>query len=191
MMNYLHIDCEMGGREIKYSLLTAYLLVTDENFNKISELSLEVKPDDGIYIVNGGAMRVNGIDLAEHDERAISYKQAGKLLYNFLKEQSNGYKLVPVGHGVKGDIEHLFKLISEGSWEQFCTYHYIDTSVVLQFLRACGKMPRDTDGSIEALSKYFDLEPKDVGEYTCYHDARYDAVATMEVLRKFIELGKK
>ncbi len=176
----------MGGRDLKYSLLTAYFLVTDERFQTLGELYLPVKPDDGVYIVGGQGMSVNKINLQEHDKIAKTYKETKPLLYKFLHNQSQMGRLTPVGHGVKGDINHLIdKLVSEGTWEQFCTYHYLDTSVVLQFLRAIHKMPQDEDGSIEALAKYFDIEIK--GDL---HDARVDTVTTMKVFQKMVELGK-
>jgi hypothetical protein len=76
--------------------------------------------------------------------------------------------------------------MSEGSWEQFCTYHYIDTSVVLQFLRACGKMPLDIDGGLGALGEYF-------GELPCgdLHDAMTDADLTLRVYKNMVEVGTK
>jgi len=200
MIRYLHLDCEMGGRELKYSLLTAYFLATDENFNVLGDLSLQLKPDDGNYIVNGKSMAVNGIDIIQHDKVAVTYKEAKPLLYKFLQNICTGrsvgepltpwvIRLTPVGHGVKGDIEHILdKIISEGSWEQFCTYHYIDTSVVLQFLRACGKIPQDTDGSISALSEYFGIQGPSVYNW---HNAKFDTEMTMKVYEKMVELGKK
>jgi hypothetical protein len=184
MIRYLHIDCEMGGRELNFSLLTAYFMVTDENFKPLGELYLRVKPDDGVYIVSGQGMRVNHINLQEHDKIAIPYKQAKGLLFNFLKEHAL-VKLTPVGHGVRGDIDHVLNsLISEGSWEQFCTYHFIDTSVVLQFLRACGKMPLNTDGSVMAMANYFHIPVN--GEL---HDAAVDAKVTCEILKNFVRIG--
>jgi hypothetical protein len=180
------MDCEMGGRELKYSLLTSYFMVTDDKFNVLGELSLETKPDDGDYIVSGQGMDVNRINLIEHDKVAFPYKMAKPLLFNFLKRMSAGGLLTPVGHGVKGDIEHVIdKLISRGSWEQFCTYHYIDTSVVLQFLRACGKMPLDCDGSVGALAKYFGIETN--GEL---HDASVDTKLQAAILEQFVKLGR-
>lgn len=203
-MKYLHLDCEMGGRELKYSLLTAYFMVTDERFKILGDLYLAVKPDDGDYIVSGQGMEVNKINLQEHDKIAIPYKQAKPLLFNFLREHSAGFlnggklpsiapcRLTPVGHGVKGDIAHLIdKLISEGSWEQFCTYHYIDTSVVLQYLRAVGKMPESNDGSVAALANYFGVDKLDIGEYANYHDARFDTLMTMRVFEKMVQLCKQ
>ena len=185
MIAYLFMDCEMGGRELKYSLLTAYFLATDAKFRKVGEMYLEVKPDDGCYIVSGQGMSVNKINLQEHDKRAICYKDAKGAFFAFL---SVVYKklgrLTPVGHGVKGDIEHCIgRLTSQGSWEQFCTYHYIDTSVFLQILRAQGKMPADGDGSIVALADQFDIKVE--GED---HDCRVDTLKTMGVFQKMLTL---
>jgi oligoribonuclease (3'-5' exoribonuclease) len=196
MTKYLHIDCEMGGRDLKYSLLQIYFMVTDDKFNIEGELYLNVKPDDGDYIVSGQGMGVNKINLQNHDAGAISYKIAKPMVYEFLKTHANGGKLIPVGHGVKGDVAHIQQsLISEGSWENFCSYHYIDTSVVLQFLRACGKMPSDCDGSVGALAKHFKLDGtlyyNDDGEIMQFHDAKYDTRITAKILERFVELGMK
>lgn len=179
----------MGGRELKYSLLTAYFLATDSNFRKVGDFYIEVKPDDGVYVVSGQGMAVNKINLAEHDKRAVCYKDAKGAFYTFL---SVAYKklgrLTPIGHGVKGDIEHCMgRLTSPGTWEQFCTYHYIDTSVVLQYLRAIGKMPEYCDGSIKALhDDYFKLTVE--GED---HDCRVDTLKTLGVMKEFVRLGRE
>jgi hypothetical protein len=198
MIKYLHLDCEMGGRDLKYSLLTSFFLVTDENFNILDSLELATKPDDNDYIVTAQGMSVNKIDLVEHDKNAISYKQAKTKLYNFLDKNSNlgQERLTPVGHGVRGDIEHITdKLISIGSWEKCCTYHYIDTSVVLQYLRACGKLPMHIDGSVSGLANYFDLLKVDYFDVLKidnkkWHSAEFDTLMTMMVYQKMVELGK-
>lgn len=189
-MTYLHLDAEMGGIDLKYSLLTAYFLITDDKFNVIDKLSLFLKPDDGIYILSAQGMSVNKIDIVQHDKIAIPYKEAKTILYKFLSKNSdNGKnKLTPVGHGVRGDITHILdKLISEGSWEQHCTYHYIDTSVVLQFLRACGKIPHHIDGSVSGMVKYLDIPMSTNVEW---HSAEFDTLMTMFVYKKMVEIGK-
>lgn len=187
-MKYLFLDCEMGGRDLKYSLLTAGFIVAGPDFVFQDRLYLEVKPDDGDYILSGQGMAVNKIDIASHDKIAIPYKSAKPVLYDFLKKHGSNERLTPVGHGVKGDIAHLIKnLISEGSWNQFCTYHYIDTSVVLQYLRTIGKMPENTDGSIEALVEYFKIKGLSTPQF---HNALYDAQMTACVYQKMVELGK-
>ena len=187
MIKYLHMDCEMGGRDLKYSLLTAFFMVSDDKFNVLDKLSLALKPDDGVYIVSAQGLSVNKINIVEHDKHALPYKQAKSLLYNFLDKNSNfgKEKLTPVGHGVNGDIDHVIdKLISWGSWEKCCTYHYIDTSIVLQFLRACGKLPLHIDGSVIGLVQYFNILFTKVD----WHNAEFDTLMTMLVYKKMIEL---
>ena len=190
MLRYLSIDCEMGGRELKYSLLSAAFVVFDEHFNQIGKLVFKLKPDNGDYFVSGQGMSVNRINLVDHDKIAVLYKDAKTQLYNFLKSKSEDSKvrLIPLGHGVRGDMDHIFNapLISFGSWEQFCTYHYIDTSVVLQYLRGIGKMPLDCDGSVGALAEYFGVPVE--GDL---HDEYVDAVTTAKVYQKMIEAGKR
>ena len=189
MAKYLSVDCEMGGRDLKYSLLTAAFVVFDVHFNWRGTLNLKLKPDDGSYIVNAQGMGVNKIDLIAHDKVAIPYKLAKTPLYEFLKKMTDNMqaKLIPLGHGIKGDIEHVVtNIISQGSWEQFCTYHYIDTSVVLRFLRDCGKLPEDFDGSVGGIAKYFGIQVNE----DSLHDAVVDAELTAKIYQKMVELGK-
>lgn len=178
---YLFLDNEMGGLEKeKYSLLTVYLMMTDDNFNVIGELYLYLKPDDGIYKVCGEAMNVNRIDLKVHDTKAITYKEGGTKLYNWLREMTNAgqVKSVVVGHGVYGDVEWIIHhLISRGSWETFTSYRKLDTSAVCQFLKSCDMFPESVSGSLVSLAKHFGV---DVDE-NCAHDAKYDTHLTFSV----------
>lgn len=197
-MKFCAIDTESGGRQTDCTLLTAYFLILDNNFNKIEDLYLELKPDGNApYIINAQGMGVNKINIVEHDRVAVPYKDAKPTLFNFLKRNSNGERLTPIGHAIKGDINRIISnLISEGSWEQFCTYHFIDTSVVLQFLRVCGKISENIDGSIESLVKYFNIKqymenlPHVEKSNLEFHDAKIDAEMTVEVLKKFVSIAR-
>ena len=200
-MKYIFLDCEMGGIELKYSLLTAYFIVTDHEFKKLGDLYLYVKPDDGDYLVSGQGMGINGIDIYQHDCKAITQKNAGKLLYNFIKEHSNDGKdkLTPGGHAVKGDIEHVIdKLISRGTWENFCSYRMLDTSMIAQFLKSVGKLPEEVSGSIESLAKHFGIIKENWHnsmsdeEFVTndLHDAKVDTLVTIRVLQELIKLVK-
>lgn len=164
-------------------------MVMDGEFQMLGDLYLQLKPEaNEHYIVDAQGLAVNKINLVEHDKVAITCKQAKTLLYDFLKKHSSSERLVPIGHATKSDIRRICdNLISDGSWEQFCSYHFVDTSVVLQFLRACGKMPMDTDGSVSSLAAHFNI---DVDKNTL-HDAKYDTQLTAAVYQKMIELGKK
>ena len=180
----------MGGLERdKYSLLTVYLLATDDQFNEIGSLYLHLKPEDGIYRVCGDAMNVNRIDLKVHDRLAITYKEGGTKLYNWLKDLTdNGKnKFTVVGHGVYGDVEWIIypgNLMSRGSWETFTSYRKLDTQAVCQFLKACRLFPETVSGSLISLAQHFGVQ---VDESAC-HDAKYDATLTYQVFLKLREL---
>ena len=181
---YLILDTETGGIGTDKSLLTAYFMVCDDKFKKIDDLYLFVKPDDGIYRVTGEAMGINKIDLVEHDKKAITYKKAGTVLYQFLSASfaRKMERMVPVGHGMSGDLDHIFdKLIGRSTWETFVSYRRLDTSVALQFLKSCGMFPETVSGSLESLVTHYDI--KRDGEL---HDAKVDAQLTKEVLVKLI-----
>jgi DNA polymerase III alpha subunit (gram-positive type) len=182
---YIVFDTETGGIGLDKSLLTLYFQVTDKDFQPVNDLSLAVKPDDGIYHVTGEAMGINKINLVEHDKIAIPYKKGGTVLYEFLKSNFKGKdnRMVPVGHNMDGDLQHIWdKLLGRATWESFVSYRRFDTSAVIQYCRAKGTLPDTCSGSLENIIEYFKL-PK--GEH---HNAKYDALMTLEVLKKLLEL---
>jgi hypothetical protein len=186
---YLFLDTETGGIDLDKSLLTVYFLVTSDHFEKMAELDLKVKPDDGTYRVTAQALDVNKINLVEHDKEAMAYKQAGTQIYNLLRSASSdgSFKLIPVGHGVKFDILHVTdKLIGRNTFETFTSYRTIDTQSLSQFLISCNKIDGSkTSGSMASLGKYFNITPKDLGyNEEVLHSARYDTLLTLEVFKK-------
>jgi hypothetical protein len=202
---YLFFDCEMGGIGREYSLLTAYFIVVDQNFQKVDELYLYTKPDDGIYRVCGRAMEVNQINLSEHDKIAVPYKEAGSILYQFLSKNSDKgkIKLIPCGHGIRGDIDVIVEhIISRNTFENFTSYRAMCTSAVAQFLLTCKLLPSTVSGSLESLGKYFGIIKDEVpalgGPHstsfcglldvvTKLHDAKTDTLVTVAVLQKMKE----
>jgi oligoribonuclease (3'-5' exoribonuclease) len=186
---FLFIDNEMGGLEKdKHSLLTVCLIATDNNFSIIDELYLMIKPDDGIYRVCATAMEVNKIDLVEHDRLAILSKQAGTLLYDWLRELTvdGKEKLTVVGHGVYGDVEWItYHLINRGSWEKFTSYRKMDTQAICQFLKTCGMFPEIVSGSLLSLGKHFGIITDEDDEKA--HNAKFDTLLTLKV---FVALRK-
>ena len=81
---FLAIDTETGGIGSDKSLLTAYFLILDKDFKIVDDLLLLTRPEDGVYRVTSDALKINGINLIEHDSKAVFYKKAGTLLYDFL-----------------------------------------------------------------------------------------------------------
>lgn len=178
----------MGGLEKeKYSLLTVYLLATDDQFNAIGNLYLFLKPDDGIYKVCAEAMNVNRINLVEHDTRAIYYKEGGTKLFNWLRQltEDGKNKFTVVGHGVYGDVEWIIHhLMSRGSWEKFTSYRKLDTQAVVQFLKACDLFPEEVSGSLISIARHFGISVDE----NAAHDARYDTEMTYKVFLALREM---
>jgi DNA polymerase III epsilon subunit-like protein len=176
-MHYLAIDTETGGLEESASLLTAYFGYYS-GMTLIDELYLELKPDDNLYAINPGALKINGIDLVKHHEKAISYKDAGTHLYQFLKRRYHeaGEKLTPVGQNVQWDIRRIIQsIIHPGTWGTFVLRRPIDVGCVTRFMSSLGKIPPEV-GSLESIGKHFGLAVEGV------HNAKVDATLSMEVL---------
>lgn len=183
-MKYLGLDTETGGFE-GTSLLTAYLSVHDENFKELDSLMLEMKPEDGKYVVTAEALRINGIDLKLHDQRAITYRDAGTKLYNFLNGNSilGSDKLIPVGHNVQFDIQKLLEfLMSKQTWQKFVSYRTLDTGVVARACIQAGLIPGSVSGSLSSIAEHFGIDT------TQAHTADHDVFMTMTALEKMLEL---
>lgn len=187
MSKYIVIDTETGGIEREASLLTTYLEILDENLNTIDSLYLETKPNDGVYKVTGTAMKINGIDLATHDAKAITYKEAATLLYQFLeKNKAEDGQLKPIGQNVKFDIIKITdNILSDKSWNQFVSYRILDTAVIAGFLIEVGKLPKDLSAGLKAMAQYFGVGIQE--EFG--HDARNDVALTIAVYKELIKVG--
>lgn len=184
---YLAFDTETGGLGTDVSLLTAYFAVLDKEFNLKDELNLKLMPDDGIYRVRAEALNINKIDIAALGSEAIAYKEARTHLYNFLKTNYNGEQLIPVGQNVAFDVNFIEDIIiSKGSWDNFVSRRPLDTMYIAAYLKTLGKYPEDRSVSLGSLIEYFDIK-LDEG---VVHEAKYDTLATVEVLKKLIEAGK-
>ena len=206
-MKYLVTDVETGGLK-GTSLLSAYFGVLDENLNLLDELELFVRPDNHQYVVTAEALGINKINLIEHEKKAITYKEAGTKLFNFLEVNSSfpkymipegsditklklndhqiGWgieKLEPLGHNVSFDIIRIKEdLISEGSWLKFVSYRLMDTGGIGNFLKKQGKIPKEISGSLSSYATHFGVD------YTGAHDAKCDCQITVAVFKEMLKL---
>ncbi len=181
---YIAVDTETGGIGPEVSLLTAYFYVMDQNFKKVADLSLAIKPDNDIYHVTAEALSINKINLIEHQKTAISSSEAGMKLRNFLVELTNqgATKLVPIGHNVAFDLEKIYaNVLNKKEAQKYVSYRLLDTGVIAQFMKAAGILPDSVSGSLESLVLYFGVE-KQVA-----HTAEGDVLMTVGVLQKQLE----
>lgn len=183
---FLPMDNETGGLHEDVSLLTSYLEVVDENLNVIDSLSLFVKPNNGVYTVEAGGLEINKINLVEHDKVAITYSEAGQLLFKFLKKNSNDgeIKLIPVGKQVHGDVRWLQQhLLGKKTMDKFVSYRTVDITGIAMTLQIKGKLPQDLGLSLGSLVQYFGIVIPGAT-----HEAKYDTQATMLVWQRLMDM---
>jgi hypothetical protein len=190
---YIALDCEMGGIDLKYSLLTVYFRVLNNEFEFVDDLYLPLKPDNGDYVLTARGMEVNQINLIEHDKIAITYTDGKDVLRKWMYglSQMPGYqRMDPLGHQVDGDVRHIWdKLMAREKWESYVSYRKIDTSSTAKFLRDRKAIPSETSGpegvsgSLSSLAEFFGVKPE--GQL---HHAKTDTLLTIEVYKKMLKV---
>jgi DNA polymerase-3 subunit epsilon len=183
----LFIDTETGGLEPgKHSLLSVGLVVGDGP--RVAH-SLEVLIRHEPYVVSGGGMQVNRIDLAAHTAAALEPEMALGVMNVFL-EQHFPHRCKPIllaGHNVGFDRAFLGAFL-EGlghSLEPRFGHRIVDTHSMAAALRDAGKLPLENLGS-SALFDHFGIVVPEGKRHT----ALGDALATFELYWKLVELMK-
>ena len=183
------LDCETGGIGDDGSLLTVWFGVYSPEFQLIDELSLKIKPKDGIYNLTARALEINQIDIIEHDKVAITKSEAGKLLFKFLAKNKGDDMLIPVGHNVAGDVRWVNQhLLNADAWCQSCSYRKLDSSTIARFLMMCGILTGVEKAGLWNLIERFELDKEIDGKP---HEEKYDAIASIMSIKKMIELVKE
>jgi|LakMenE01Jun11ns_1017448.scaffolds.fasta_scaffold9723388_1 DNA polymerase III epsilon subunit-like protein len=187
-MMLLGLDCETTGLHVDADILTIYLGVVDQEYKIIQSLDLKVKPnpDDGrsVYSVEPDALRVNKIDLLEHDKNAVTYDEASKLIYQWLQSMYQLFgKLVPFGNNVQSDIDIVNRLIlRKKSWNNFVSPIVIELSTLGQFNNFL--LHERKSLSLSNVAKQFGIE---IDEKRL-HTAEYDVILGAEVLQKYANM---
>ncbi len=183
-MKYIALDTETGCINHSSSLLTAFFQVYDSNYTPTEFLKLTLKPDDGLYVVSAGGLKVNGINLVEHDAAAITYKEGAKILYDFLNthtEQGKS-KLYAIGLGLDHDLQMLTKyLLSPNTLAKFISVKKLDVLNIALFMKMLGLLPPDLSHSLKSLADHYAIEWTGPA-----HDAQADAIMSANVLFKMI-----
>lgn len=179
---YIAFDVETGGLGNDVSLLTAYFCILNNKLEIINELDLSLKPDDSIYKVTAEGLLVNNINIVELEKKAITYKEAKSLLFNFLKNNYRDEKFIPIGQNIIFDVLFIKNtIISSGSWDQFVSNKPLDTMYIARFLKETGKYDDVKSISLSNLVEYFDISVPGNP-----HEAKYDTLASIEVLKRML-----
>ena len=195
MRKYLLFDTEAGGLDAKvHSPLSYFGIMLDPKLNVLDTIDLKIKPNPGdLYKLDAAAMKVNKINIVEHDAVAISENQAGIKLSNFILKHVDptalgdivpaSHNIVPVGHNIgRLDIPIAERLVGFEFWNKYISRRTIDTGTIAQYLMLRGVLPF-LDGSLGSLCKHYEIS------YANAHNAETDAHLTLNVLKRMINDG--
>lgn len=181
----LLVDTETGGRNpATNSLLTVYAAIVDsKSLEVITERHWKVKPDDGIFKVTAGGLEVNKIDLIQHSKEAQFYTVGSRrwsaefLDFIWLPNEEPARIF---GHNVHYDVASITSAIGS-EWQKNISRRQLDTAAIGLFLQNCGLIPEYglEELSLQALANHFGISHESL------HDARTDALLTLEVYRRF------
>ena len=187
-MHYLFYDCETGGTDPhQHSILTAYFAIYNDKFEKLDELELYFKPNEGEIKYVQEALDVTGIDLKLHlsDPRTVTCDQGKEILLSFLtKHKIKGKRrhFRPCGQNIKFDENFIMtQVVPEEEWRKLVHYRELDTLSILTFLQDLEFLPKDL-GNLESQVEYFNI-PKGRA-----HDAKEDIRMTVDVYRAYRKL---
>lgn len=184
MSKYICFDTETTGLDVNVNnLLTACFIVLDTNLNELDRLNISLKSES--YTINAKAMEVNKINIVQHHNTSKDLIDTRFHLINFLKKNKTKFYLTPVGHNIQFDISFIKKLLGD-EYNNYFSYNSVDTIVIANFLKICGKLPDCQPVSLSKLSDYFGLTDYHFSELQ--HTSEYDTEMTVKLLKKFVEL---
>lgn len=185
---YLFFDCETGGLDPHYSLLTLAAVATDKEFqplfggNDDDTLYLEIRHPT--YIVTPEAMTINKIDLVTHSARGLKLEDAQQKFEKWLGQvhaRSKVWRLTPAGHNVPFDLKFVWEqLMFPDTWHKHCGYHTFDTVTLAGFFNSVGLIKSKCN--LTALCEYFEIPLSNA------HNAMADTKATIELAKQFAAL---
>lgn len=180
----LLVDTETGGRDpTAHSLLTVYAAIVEPiSLEIIKEHHWKLKPDDGIFKVTAEGMKINKIDLIQHSKEAQFYTISGGRwnteFMNFIW-LSDEEPVRIFGHNVYYDVASITSAIGS-EWQKHISRRQLDTAAIGAFFQNSGLLPEELgELSLEKLASYFRIS------HGTLHDAKADALLTLEVYRRF------
>lgn len=180
---YLFLDTETGGLDPqRHSLLSLGLVVGDASgIRDQVEILLQHDP----YVVTGGGLKVNRIDVARHHEIALAPQAALAALDGFLARHfPEDASLILVGHNIAFDRAFLGAFLASHQRDLEPRFHHriVDTHAVAAALRDAGRLSLDKLSS-DVLFAHFGIQPPE----PLRHTALGDAVATFHLYWKLVE----
>ena len=189
---FMPFDSETGGlNENKADLLTWYGAIMTEDYQILDELYLKLKPDDRLPIAEAGALKVNGINLADHlaDPETVTYSEGQKrleaMIRKHLKRNGRFSNITPMGYNCPFDVRWTQKhLFPQEIWESLLHYKTHDVMAIVDALKKYGIFPK-TLGSLGTVVEYLGIPTRNA------HNAKEDTLMTVDVDKKLAELFRR
>jgi len=191
-IRYLCFDTETGGlNENKADLLTWYGAIMTEDYQIVDELYLKLKPDDRLPVAEAGALKVNGIILADHlaDPETVTYTEGQRrleaMIRKHLKRNGRYSNITPMGYNCPFDVRWTQKhLLPQDMWESLLHYKTHDVMAIVDALKKYGIFPK-TLGSLGTVVEYLGIPTRNA------HNAKEDTLMTVDVDKKLAELFRR
>lgn len=189
---WLPFDSETGGlNENKADLLTWYGAIMTEDYQIVDELYLKLKPDDRLPVAEAGALKVNGIILADHlaDPETVTYTEGQRrleaMIRKHLKRNGRYSNITPMGYNCPFDVRWTQKhLFPQEMWESLLHYKTHDVMAIVDALKKYGIFPK-TLGSLGTVVEYLGIPTRNA------HNAKEDTLMTVDVDKKLAELFRR
>ncbi len=183
---YLILDTETGGLDPgSHSLLSLGLVVGDASgVQDSAEILIKHEP----YVLTGGGMKVNRIDLVKHHEAALAPAAALGALDEFIQRHfPSGARVTLVGHNIGFDQAFLSQFLVTMGRDPEARFHHrvVDTHSIASALRDAGRLNIQRLSS-DALFEHFGIHVPEAKRHT----ALGDALATFELYWKLVELAR-
>ena len=181
---YICFDSETTGLDANVNnLLTACFIILSDNLTELDRLNISLQSES--YTINAKAMEVNKIDIVKHHNSSKDLIDTKAQLINFLKKNKTNFYLTPIAHNASFDIGFIKKLLGY-EYNNYFSYNSVDTIVIANFLKMCGKLPERQPVSLSKLSEYYGLGGS---AHEAFHTSEYDTEMTVKLLKKFVELN--
>jgi DNA polymerase III alpha subunit (gram-positive type) len=179
---YFLFDCETGGLDPSFSLLTLSGVVLNQQYEVLDSIDLAIKPSSGRYVLSSKAMEINKINIATHDAVAITESEAAVELGIFLAKHSDSgrSRLVPAGHNVRLDLNFVEKLLPD--FGRYVVHRSHDTAAIASFCQDFGLIPESCNLSLPALCSHLNID------FTGIHNAKVDIELTRQVMKGLFDL---
>ena len=182
-MNRLIIDTETTGLSPNFNkTLTVGLLLIDvekTHLNILDQGHIFVKHDN--YNSNREAMKVNKIDIEQHDLLAVHPQKACDQINSFVKKNSI-HQTPIVGHNIGFDKGFLSALFQQGETDSLIHTESEDTMQIWRGLQKQDVIPSHLRATLGTLADHFNID------YTKAHDALADCHITAKVYHNLLKL---